>query len=711
MRRLLVIILVLVGVLVAVALLAPVLIPSDFLRDRLSAQSSERLGREVRLDGEVGLSILPRVQARAGQVSVANAEGFGEQPLAEMAEMRFTLALWPLLTRQIVIEEFVLVEPVIRLEQRGARNNWTFRETAAGAPAAPDGGFVRRPGALPFEASFGDVRIVDGALSYTADGETREVRDLDLQADLPSLDAPARLRGGFTADGEAIDFTLEAGSVRGLFEGARTPVALDLDSDMAEIAFDGALLESERFDYDGRADVSLALRRLARFLGSELPDGDGFRRFDADAEIAGRQGRITLSDAEIALDDIAAAGDLVINHGEGRPAVNAQLDIPALDLNPYLPAGGEDANSGAMEPWSDEPVDLGPLSLVDAAVDAAVGRLRVRDIEVTDVTLRAVLANGRLQADLEDFLLYGGRGSAVAVANTRSATPSFSLDAELDALDALPFLRAAANFERLEGLGSINLDLAASGASPAAIMDSISGQGGFSFEDGAIKGANLAQVVRTIQTAVETGELPSGFGERQQTDFTALAGTIAIENGLARNTDLLMLSPLLRVRGDGEVSLAEQRIDYRINPRAVGSLTGQGGDVDLQGLEVPIRIRGGFNDVSIGVDFEAVARDLVRARAGELIGGEAGQALGEGRSIEDVAAEALLDRLMGRDEDDASSETPGETEADTEPAAETDSEDPAIEVPGPARSILEGLLSGALGEEQPEETEEPPSDG
>ena len=60
-------------------------------------------------------------------------------------------------------------------------------------------------------------------------------------------------------------------------------------------------------------------------------------------------------------------------------------------------------------------------------------------------------------------------------------------------------------------------------------------------------------------------------------------------------------------------NLAEQSIDYRLTPRAVQSLTGQGGDLDLRGLEVPIRIRGGFNNVSVGIDFEAVARDLLRA--------------------------------------------------------------------------------------------------
>lgn len=193
---------------------------------------------------------------------------------------------------------------------------------------------------------------------------------------------------------------------------------------------------------------------------------------------------------------------------------------------------------------------------------------------------------------------------------------------------------------------------------------------------------NLAQVIRTVQQGLQTGSIPSGFAESQQTDFIALTGTLNIQNGLAQNLDLTMLSPLLRVEGTGSVNLAQQAIEYRLTPRAVQSLTGQGGDLDLQGVGVPIVIRGGFNDVSVSIDFASVARDIARARAGTLIGGQAGAALSGNGSLEDAARGALRDALGGSRSDEESEE-----------------EDPG-------RRLLRGILGGS----RPQTEEEPPAE-
>ena len=313
---------------------------------------------------------------------------------------------------------------------------------------------------------------------------------------------------------------------------------------------------------------------------------------------------------------------------------------------------------------------------MDARIGVRAARFKARDIEAENVNLAVTLDNGLLTARLTEFRLYGGQGVVTMILNARQSTPRYSITADISALEALPFLTAAAGFERLEGLGRLQLDLSGTGASPAAMMRSLDGTGSFNFADGAIVGVNLAQVIRTVQQAIETGSLPSGFADSEQTDFSALSGSFNVRQGVAQNIDLAMLSPLLRVEGAGTLNLAEQLIDYRLTPRAVQTLAGQGGATDLQGLAVPVRIRGGFNDVSVSVDFEAVARDLVRLRAGSLIGGQAGQALTDGRSLEDVARDAardaLRDALTGRPRQNADGEE--ETQED------------------PARRLLEGVL-------------------
>jgi AsmA protein len=699
MRRLLVILLVLAFAVIGAAFVLPSLIPSDALRGRVEQAASEALGRQVTLDGEIGLRLLPRVQVRATQASIANAEGFSGEPFAQMSEMRFALALAPLLSRNIEVQEFVLVEPTIRLESRGGANNWSLGTPSPEAEAAQASaaGFVRTPGALPFEASFGDVRVIDGLVIYSDETQTRRIEDFNLQVALPGVDQPLRLSGGFSADGRPMSFEAGLGSLRAFFEGGRTPVDLDLTGALADISFDGHILEGEAVAFDGGADIRLPLRALARYLGNDLPEGDIFQTFRATTQLSGAPGRISLTNAEIGFDDISAEGDLRLDYDRVRPLVTGTLTTPRLDLTPYIPAesaSGGASSGGGVGPWSEEPIDLAPLTTIDADLTVRADTFIARDIEADDVTVDIDVTNGRVVATLSNFQLYGGRGQVVARVNANAATPRYAFTADITSLEALPFLTAAAGFDRLAGTGALNLNLEATGNSPAAIMNSLSGQGGFNFADGAIVGVNLAQVIRTVQQAIQTGSLPSGFAESQQTDFTALTGSLNIQNGVARNLDLAMLSPLLRVEGTGQVNLGAQEIEYRITPRAVQQLTGQGGDLDLQGLAVPIRIRGGFNDVSVSVDFEAVARDLVRARAGTLIGGDLGRALGEGQSVEDAARRAAGDALrnaLGGGQPAEGEAQPDESPAGllrdllnrrrTPPAEEPAEEEPAEEEP------------------------------
>lgn len=695
MRTLLIILLLLAALIAGAVLALPALISSDWLRERVSAEASEAINREVRLDGEVSLQVFPRIQVRARNASIANAPGYGDEPLAQMSELRASLALMPLLSRRIEIEEFVLVEPVIRLEARADGNNWTL-----GAPADADRptrgageGFVRRPGALPFEAAFGDVRIENGSVFYRDPGQTRRIEALDLSVDLPSVEAPVRLNGSFSADGRPMRFDARLSSLRGFFEGAETALRLELTGALADLSFDGRFLEGETLSFDGRTSVDLPLPALARFLGTELPEGPVFRRFAAEADVAGTPGRLALTDAAIVFDDIRANGALTLDYERARPLITGSLRTNDLDVTPYIPAeesAPAGQSGGGLGPWSDDRLDLTALRTVDARLDVRAARFKARDIVAENVNLAVTLDNALLTARLTDFRLYGGQGVVTMVVNARQSTPRYSITADIASLEALPFLTAAAGFDRLQGLGRLQLDLTGTGASPAALMRSLNGTGSFNFADGAIVGVNLAQVIRTVQQAIQTGSLPSGFADTQQTDFSALTGTFNVRQGVAENLDLAMLSPLLRVEGAGALNLAEQMIEYRLTPRAVQTLTGQGGETNLQGLAVPVRIRGGFNDVSVSVDLEAVARDLVRLRAGSLIGGQAGQALTDGRRLEDVARDAatgaLRDALTGRPREGENGEQ--ETRDD------------------PARRLLDGVL-GRRPQPRPEPEPEP----
>ncbi|QNL19043.1 AsmA family protein [Hyphobacterium sp. CCMP332] len=243
-----------------------------------------------------------------------------------------------------------------------------------------------------------------------------------------------------------------------------------------------------------------------------------------------------------------------------RPSIDGALTLPQLDVTPYMPVAPEAATSTAGVPaWSTERIDLSALSLVDASFALDVGELTLQDIEISDAAMTVELVNSRLEANLTGSL-YEGTGNAIFVANARTATPSFRIFADLQSIAALPLLEAAAGFDRLSGTGRLNIDLLTSGNSQAELMNGLGGAGSFAFADGAIRGVNLAQAIRGIESALTNRRLPEGFGDQEETDFSALEGTFTVANGVATNNDLIMLSPLVRVDGAGTVGIGQQTL-------------------------------------------------------------------------------------------------------------------------------------------------------
>lgn len=691
-----------VVLLVAAIFVLPAVIPASTYREPVETAARDALNREVSLDGDIALQIFPQLQIRASNVSIANAEGFGEDAFAEMREMRVGVRLIPLLSRRVEITEFVLVEPTIRLAQNRRGNNWTFTppDAAAAAPSTEGTGFVRREGALPIEASFGDVRIENGALYFTDGSQSRAITGLDLSVALPSLDTETRVTGALNADGQSLSFSANIGSIRDFFEGRETPVMVGLGGNLADLSFTGRILAGEAIAYDGELDATIpSVRALAAFAGAPLPAGENLERFRAAGQLSGAPGEISLNARTLALDAISGSGSLAVNLAGQRPMISGGLVLTELDVNPYLPAADVTAaptSSGGIPPWSEAPIDLAGLGIVDADLSLSVDRLLVQAMEIGNARLRVNLRNSRLEVRLENIALYEGQGSATVVANNRGRQPSYSVEAQLTGLDAGPFLEAAAGFDKLRGTGALTVNLLAAGQSQSAIMSSLDGSGNFSFADGAIVGINIAETIRNVSSLVggggtggETADADAATtGEEQTTDFSALTGSFTVANGQVSQQDLLMLSPLLRVTGAGTVNLPAQTLDYRLQPRAVASIQGQGGERDLRGITVPIRLRGGFNTVSVGVDTEAVGQALLQGALSNALGSQGTT------NPRDALREGLLNAIgIGP-----------EGEGDAAPAGE----EPAAQ-PDPAEQLLRGLLNQRRNRNQPP-AEEPAGD-
>ncbi len=179
---------ILVMLLVVAAFVVPMLIPKDWLREQIKAEAKKATGRDLIIGSDLSLQLLPSVMVNMNDVRFANVEGGSRPNMVNLKELRMHLALLPLLSSEVEVREFVLVEPDILLEvDKNGRANWAFSGsepdaelgTAAGSGAS--GGDASQSVGLD-SLRLGDVRLLDGRLEYRdyRSGTAETVEDLNV---------------------------------------------------------------------------------------------------------------------------------------------------------------------------------------------------------------------------------------------------------------------------------------------------------------------------------------------------------------------------------------------------------------------------------------------------------------------------------------------------------------------------------------------------
>lgn len=641
---------VLVVLLIAAAIVAPFVISVDAYKGRIETAVQDATGRPLKIKGTLRFSLLPTTAIEVNDVGFGNAPGASAPEMATFKQLLLELRLLPLLHGNIEVGRFVLVDPNVNLEvDKSGRGNWVFAKP--GGTAAP--ATAPKPVAPRSEASsgnflsgreirLGEVRLEGGKIAYRDDrtGSVYVLDKIGMTVKLPDMESPFALDGRFDWNGQTVKLEAKGRALGKILAGAGSPLGLSLSSQPIDLSFDGKLGKLQPLALDGGVKLKVpSVRKLAAWAGSPLAGERGFGPLSIEGKLALAGKRISFTDAAVALDDMKGKGEVSLETGGAKPVVTAKLDLDHLDLNTYgtktkqastAERGGnappQKAGTGkaALSDWSDEPIDASPLKSLNADLGLSVGAIEVEEIKIGKSRLEAKLKDGLLMANLAELNLYDGKGHGSIEIDGRGAAPALKASFNLTDVQAEPLLKDAAGMGWLLGKASFDFDGAATGKSQRALVSALNGKGKIAFRDGAIKGINIAAMVRNVSTAF----LDSAAGKAQQTDFSALTGTYTIANGILSNKDLEMISPLLRVTGAGTSDLPKRTVDYKLTPKVVASTQGQGGASGKAGIAVPILVTGRWDDVHYAPDLAGAATEQLRDKAKGLIPGQGGSSGG-----------------------------------------------------------------------------------
>lgn len=517
------------------------------------------------------------------------------------------------------------------------------------------------------------INVTDLALAVKANNETQTI-DANMAGQInTNLATQQTIVDGFelTANikdpalpGEQADLKLTSNINADLKQQTLTLSALmlELEELMLNADIKASNIMGDKPGFAGSVHVQpFSLRKLAADMNIELPemaDKNTLEKVELKAELEGSNSHINAKQLDVSLDQSKLTGQFAINNF-AKPAFNFKLKLDEIDADRYLPPVPEGEAKPAATPATAAAGGSGQLPLealrqINAKGSIDIGKMKATGLTSENIHVTINAADGLVKLTPMRADLYQGSYNGNVSLDARGDKLKLAIDENVKGVQAGPLLKEMSGGDDapVTGTANANAKLTGIGATVDEIKQTLNGNGGFSFTDGALKGINIAEAIRKAKAALSGQKLPKSDAP-EQTDFSTLSGTFKATNGVIDNQDLALKSPLLRISGAGQASLPKETIDYSLKVAVVGTISGQGGKelAELKGLTIPVRITGTFNEPKPSVDLASMvkdkakqelktkAEDKIKEKLGDDLGGLLGGALGTKEADDTQAAE------------------------------------------------------------------------
>jgi len=538
------------AVIVILALLLVIGIPSGFLTSEIQASVERETGYRLTIAGSTRIGLWPQLNVTLNDVTLENPRDRDTSARLTVGSIQADVTLASVWAGRPQITELVIGRPVLSVPLLRERIR------TANASAKPAASASEREGnALAIDR----VTVTDGAIVFSNLRDHVEKRIDGINADaMIGNDRRIKATGSARAGEHPLKFEIKATMPAAAMERQNIPVELS-------------------FDAPGALQAPLSAKAEVRLNGAVIM-------------INGLTG--TLGDGAFngwASVDVAS-----------KPLVKLDLDFQRLNVaTPKAPR----ASSQASQPWSNASVELIGLNYVDAQLRVSAAELNLGEAHFAPVAIDAALANGVLKSGFPNLGAYGGQVSGQLTVDASSGNPTYVLSSDLVGVRALPLLRAAADFDKLDGKLQAKIAVRSAGSSQRAILSNLGGTVFANFQDGAIRGLNVARMIRSL-----TSGTLSGWQEtrEQTTDLTQLSASFRIDKGQATTSDLNLVGPLVKMTGAGTIDLAGKALALRVEPKLVMTTEGQGRRGDPVGLGIPVVIDGPWAEPRIYPDVAGI---------------------------------------------------------------------------------------------------------
>lgn len=599
-----------------------------YLNDKISRE----IGRPFAIRGDLSahwrrdpqrFGFWPGLVLVADDIAVDNPDWTREKRFAEVGRLELHLLPLPLLLRRVTIPGVQVTHPVVHLEKRAARNNWTFAMAGNGAPSAwtmdvRDVGFDTARIALFDAADRIDVTVDVDPLGQPipfSELMGREPGDAASKAAVGqrAADYAFGFKAAGTYNGARVSGGGKAGGVLALRGGGGMPFPLQADVRVGDVhvVLAGTLTDPMAL---GALDLHLriagdSMAHLYPLIGVTLPDTPPFET-DGHLTAALERGANTFNyerfNGRVGGSDLH--GDLIYEQRAPRPLLSGRLRSERLqfaDLGPLIgldtgdksmaskaaPPGGSDAPkrpaNGKVLP--DSPFRTERWSAMDADVTLD-GRRIVHgpDLPISDLRTHLRLDGGQLSLQPLDFGLAAGKIASNVALDGRSTPMKGEIAMHARGLKLRELLPRMKTLQ--DALGEVNADaaLSARGNSVAALLGSSNGEARLLMSHGVVS----RELMELAGLNVGNYVMVKLFGD-QPVKINCAAIDFGATDGVMRTRMAIVDTDNALIDIGGTVDFAHETNDLDIEPHTKG--------LRIFSLRSPLYVKGTFAQPDVGV--------------------------------------------------------------------------------------------------------------
>lgn len=386
----------LVFLIVAAAIIIPLVVDLNDYKTEMEVAVHEQTGRNLKIEGELDLSVFPWLGVSTGKIILSNAAGFADQPFAVIGEADIKVKLLPLFSRQIEVSTVVLKGLELHLEknQQGA-TNWEdlgvqktgdeqLRKAKAASVQTPEQEVAAEETSIDLAAiKIGGLVVEDSLVSWDDQqaGQHIVVKEFNFSSGAVVFNQPIALKIGFLLENTDpavterltlstslvvnetlqkiqltnfyLDSVTKGESIPGGQIDTRLESEISLNLQAQTLALKNIQLATNLMQLTGELNASklntdlqytgalqiapFSPKKLMQQLAMDVPeamDKQVLQQFSMGFDLQGSADSVALKNLKIILDDTNINGSVSVRQFN-QPAITFQLAVDNIDVDRY----------------------------------------------------------------------------------------------------------------------------------------------------------------------------------------------------------------------------------------------------------------------------------------------------------------------------------------------------------------------------------------